>query len=421
MSARSPLALARTFLFVPADRPERHARALASGAGAVIVDLEDAVAPDRKAAARDAARRRASPRCRGRRAGRLLVRINAAGTPWHDERPRARRTAAAAGPDRRRGAAQGRARPATSRRWPQAVGPARSCSLPLIESAAGLDGDRCARRSAAGAARWCSAISTSRPTSAWPARPTKPSWCRCAWRWCWRRAVPGWRAPVDGVIARLARSRSGSRPMRARAPRRLRRQALHPPEQVAPVQRGASAPSAERTRLGAPRASTRCRPRAAAWSASTAAWSTRRVAREAGAAAVWRQRMIPRIPSLIHNLRRQHEIENQEPGCSASLGAALLRLQRPRLAQAAWPDKPITLVVPYSAGGPTDVVARMLADPDGQVARPDGDRREHRRRRRHHRARAGGARGAQRLHHPDPPHGHGDRAGALQEAVRSTR
>ncbi len=47
--ATSRLALARTFLFVPADRPERHARALASGAGGVIVDLEDAVAPDRKA------------------------------------------------------------------------------------------------------------------------------------------------------------------------------------------------------------------------------------------------------------------------------------------------------------------------------------------------------------------------------------
>ncbi|MGQ3128811.1 aldolase/citrate lyase family protein, partial [Variovorax sp.] len=53
MSAQA-LGLARTFLFVPADRPERHARALASGAGAAIVDLEDAVAPERKAAAREA-------------------------------------------------------------------------------------------------------------------------------------------------------------------------------------------------------------------------------------------------------------------------------------------------------------------------------------------------------------------------------
>jgi len=46
--------LARSYLFVPADRPERYAKALASGADAVIVDLEDAVAPATKDAARAA-------------------------------------------------------------------------------------------------------------------------------------------------------------------------------------------------------------------------------------------------------------------------------------------------------------------------------------------------------------------------------
>ena len=35
-AARPLLACARSFLFVPADRPERYAKALASGADAVI-------------------------------------------------------------------------------------------------------------------------------------------------------------------------------------------------------------------------------------------------------------------------------------------------------------------------------------------------------------------------------------------------
>jgi citrate lyase subunit beta / citryl-CoA lyase len=44
----------RSLLFVPADRPERFAKAAASGADAVILDLEDSVAPDAKEAARAA-------------------------------------------------------------------------------------------------------------------------------------------------------------------------------------------------------------------------------------------------------------------------------------------------------------------------------------------------------------------------------
>jgi len=42
----------RSFLFVPGDRPERFDKAARSGADAVCIDLEDAVAPSNKAAAR---------------------------------------------------------------------------------------------------------------------------------------------------------------------------------------------------------------------------------------------------------------------------------------------------------------------------------------------------------------------------------
>jgi citrate lyase subunit beta/citryl-CoA lyase len=44
----------RSLLFVPGDRPDRFAKAAASGADAIIIDLEDSVAFDRKMAAREA-------------------------------------------------------------------------------------------------------------------------------------------------------------------------------------------------------------------------------------------------------------------------------------------------------------------------------------------------------------------------------
>ncbi|WP_319824004.1 CoA ester lyase [Thalassovita sp.] len=67
----------QTPLFVPANRPERFAKAAASGANAVILDLEDAVA----AADKDAARAQLDA---GFAPLPVLVRINAHGTPWHD-------------------------------------------------------------------------------------------------------------------------------------------------------------------------------------------------------------------------------------------------------------------------------------------------------------------------------------------------
>ncbi len=73
---------ARSFLFVPASRPERYAKALATGADCVIIDLEDAVAPAEKEGAR-ALLAEGLAALDGDALGRLLVRINAAGTAWH--------------------------------------------------------------------------------------------------------------------------------------------------------------------------------------------------------------------------------------------------------------------------------------------------------------------------------------------------
>lgn len=52
MTAPSPFV--HSYLFVPGNRPERYAKACAAGADAVIIDLEDAVAPADKSSARDA-------------------------------------------------------------------------------------------------------------------------------------------------------------------------------------------------------------------------------------------------------------------------------------------------------------------------------------------------------------------------------
>lgn len=68
----------RSCLFVPADRPDRFAKALAAGADLVILDLEDAVQPEAKVAARDHLR----IFLQGHSGGRVGVRLNAAGTEW---------------------------------------------------------------------------------------------------------------------------------------------------------------------------------------------------------------------------------------------------------------------------------------------------------------------------------------------------
>jgi len=69
---------ALTWLYVPGDRPDRFGKAVASDADRVILDLEDAVAPGRKADARAAvAGFLADPHPKP-----IEVRINARGTAW---------------------------------------------------------------------------------------------------------------------------------------------------------------------------------------------------------------------------------------------------------------------------------------------------------------------------------------------------
>lgn len=69
----------RSYLFVPGDRAERFDKALASGAHAVILDLEDAVQPERKDAARAAVAAWLATATQP-----VHVRINPQGTPWYD-------------------------------------------------------------------------------------------------------------------------------------------------------------------------------------------------------------------------------------------------------------------------------------------------------------------------------------------------
>lgn len=70
---------ARSFLFVPGDRPERFDKAVATGADLVVIDLEDAVTAELKPAARGYVTRWLND------GGRALVRINASSSPYHQD------------------------------------------------------------------------------------------------------------------------------------------------------------------------------------------------------------------------------------------------------------------------------------------------------------------------------------------------
>ncbi|MDQ0381039.1 HpcH/HpaI aldolase/citrate lyase family protein [Amycolatopsis thermophila] len=136
----SGVASGRSFLFVPGHRPDRFAKAAASGCDAVVLDLEDAVGEDSKVAARDHVRAWLDD------GNHAVVRINGAGTPWFDDDldAVAGRALAVMVPK-----AESRASlDAIARRLPTGTG-----VIPLIETALGV----------AGAVEVCSADAVVRP------------------------------------------------------------------------------------------------------------------------------------------------------------------------------------------------------------------------------------------------------------------
>lgn len=91
MSDFTPL---RSVLYMPSSNERALEKAKSIACDGLILDLEDAVAPDAKSAAREAAAAAAASGDYGRRT--VAIRVNGIGTEWHDNDLRA---AAQAGPD----------------------------------------------------------------------------------------------------------------------------------------------------------------------------------------------------------------------------------------------------------------------------------------------------------------------------------
>lgn len=74
----------RSYLFVPGDHPERFAPALATDAHQIVIDLEDGVAHDAKDRAREQLRAWLQTTLTDANRGRIVIRVNALDSPWHD-------------------------------------------------------------------------------------------------------------------------------------------------------------------------------------------------------------------------------------------------------------------------------------------------------------------------------------------------
>jgi len=66
----------------------------------------------------------------------------------------------------------------------------------------------------------------------------------------------------------------------------------------------------------------------------------------------------PNLPKNLSALKRRTLLQ----GAAAWSGASLLGTAQAQAGKTAWPSKPIRIIVPYNAGGSTDVVARTIAD-----------------------------------------------------------
>lgn len=116
----------KSFLFVPGNRPDRFNKARLSGASAVVVDLEDAVAPAEKVAARDSIRHWLSvdkP---------VYLRINGADTEWFEADLQLLRLPGVIG------MVLPKAETAQQIEAIVACSPAALCIVPIIETALGL-------------------------------------------------------------------------------------------------------------------------------------------------------------------------------------------------------------------------------------------------------------------------------------------
>lgn len=132
------MSVPRSYLFVPANRPQMFDKACKAGADAVIVDLEDAVPPADKAQARAALAGWLSPR------HPVVIRINGADTEWFAD------DLALCGAPGVGGVVLSKAEEVGAIARLRAAGAA--AILPLIESAAGFENARAIAR-APGVAR----------------------------------------------------------------------------------------------------------------------------------------------------------------------------------------------------------------------------------------------------------------------------